>query len=477
MSKENDRLTHDEGSADRMMRGTLEGYRVEPDPGVWKAISRRLLWRELLRLDFRNLSPRLWAAGAAGVIIVSATLFFLPGTDDKIADTPAGEAGTAGNIRLVAGAGPASPSLQPVVSVPERTLAGAAGRLAGEPSGITARVTTAAPKVGPVRSSKTGPVAVSAVPASASRSLAARSIDPSPVQPPTDEVAPDPLARNTLETFSVSRMASRDAILSLPVVSADTLFTLKTPSGDVYRFAGKRPASQSFFSASLGLTPEAAFYRGDDAYTKTNFWLNGTVTWHISRFSLATGFGLGYTFDEGRYEVAYTSLDSVGYYQAVTSYTVGTGNEIVFHTKTVGVYDSLHHLGDSRTKDRYSYLQVPLLAGFRLVDAGKVSLAIQAGPAVSFLVGSRRSDPVIRYSNATITRIDDDTPARREVTWQIWSSAVVEYRVTRQVGIYLEPSFKYYLDTPAVNEGSGYKSPVAVGLGAGLRFTFGLKKD
>ena len=67
----------DEGGMDEFLRKTVEGHRVEPNPGLWKGISRTLLWRELLRFNFSNLSVKSRVAGVAGLIILAAALYFI----------------------------------------------------------------------------------------------------------------------------------------------------------------------------------------------------------------------------------------------------------------------------------------------------------------------------------------------------------------------------------------------------------------
>jgi hypothetical protein len=256
---------------------------------------------------------------------------------------------------------------------------------------------------------------------------------------------------------------------------SDTIITLINAT-DVVKFRKTSQVAGQFFSANLGIAPEMAFYTQPETYNRTNFWLNGGLTYHISRFSVGTGFGLGYVYDDGQYRTEYKSLDSVGYFTGVTSYTIGTNNEIIYNTKTINVYDSLEHQEDYRTKNRYAYLQVPLLFGYRLYESNRVSLSFQVGPAISVLLGSRKSEPVIEYQNVSLIRVDDNTPNRIETNWQIWANLYLEMRMNKQVSIYLEPSFKYYLNPMVTQENVVYKAPWTIGLGVGLQFNFGQKK-
>lgn len=255
---------------------------------------------------------------------------------------------------------------------------------------------------------------------------------------------------------------------------ADTIITITNANGTV-KFRKSVPGASRFFSANLGITPEIACYAEPVVYSKMNFWLDGRLTYHISRFSVATGFGLGYVFDEGAYRVEYKSLDSVGYFNSVTSYSVGNNNEIIYNTQSVSVYDSLQHLNDYRTKNRYSYLQVPLLVGYRFFESSRVSLTFQVGPAVSFLLATHKSDPVIEYSNATIIRVDNETPTRIQTNWQIWANLYFEMRINKIASIYLEPTFKYYLKPLVSQENVKYKAPWTIGMGVGLQLNFGQK--
>jgi hypothetical protein len=118
-----------------------------------------------------------------------------------------------------------------------------------------------------------------------------------------------------------------------------------------------------------------------------------------------------------------------------------------------------------------------MLFGYRLFESDRFSITMQAGPAVSVLLGSRKSDPEIEYSNARIIRIDEETPSRLKSNWQVWANLYFEMYVTQKISLYLEPSFKYYLSPTAEQENPGATPPWSVGLGVGLQFNFEHKKQ
>jgi hypothetical protein len=466
MSDRTDFKAFEETGADRALRETLAGHRVEPTPALWKGISRKLLWSELLRFNFTNLSPKYWAAGAIAVLMIAAGIytgsrFMAPepgfagnGGEKVLRDNPEsnrpGQTATVQAVGLVGGN-----EVHTVAAVSSPTYRASAQ----EPA---ASGTTAAPlrirRSTPVEDQDTGGFSVA---------------DVSAPEDTRQEVG-SATEVNFSGPVDISRLQPYEALLTGLAVHEDTIITITSANG-IYNIRKAGPASAPFFSASLGISPEISFYSSPDAYSKANFWLNGNIAYNFSRFSVVSGLGVGYVYDEGKYNVEYKSLDSVGYYTGVASYTVGANQEIIYNTKTISVYDSLYHLGDFRTKNRYTYIQIPLLFGYRFFETAGTSLSFRAGPAVSFLVATRKSDPVIEYENARIIRTDDNTPARVETNWQVWASLYFELRMNKQVSLYLEPSFKYYIKPMVEQENVSFKAPMTVGLGVGLQFNFGNK--
>ncbi len=476
----NDKLefkAFNEGGMDGLLRQTLEGHRIEPKPGLWKAISRKLLWREIVHLNFSNLSIRYWAAGAAGLLVIVAALYVsLPSSLPSVspATLPVPQAIPASEIKEAS---------------PDRHLVSSSG-----PVSVTSALHPYMPASGHNNDKNLHEAGVSISPDALTNSLPPlNSTQQRSVNSVTEHsmnissLSDNPFQENLVPamggSFGISPPVSHEGISRLlPIESpllwiepaGDTIITILTAEG-LLRYKKASPAAVQFFSVSLGVDPELAFYSEPDVYSKANFWINGRLTYHISRFSIATGLGLGYVFDEGKYRIDYQSRDSIGYFNNVISYTTGTNNEIIFTTETKNVYDSLLHVADDRTRNRYAYLQVPFLLGYRLFESNSVSFTFQAGPAVSFLIGTHESSPVINYPNARIIKVDDETPARRTTNWQIWANLNLEIRLTRKISFYLEPSFKYFMKPLVEQENVSMKAPWSIGLGIGLQFNFGKK--
>jgi hypothetical protein len=456
----------DDGGADQYMRETLAGHRVEPNPSLWKGISRKLLWKELIHFNFTNVTPKVWMAGSVGLLMVSTMLYF--GYPYVTTENPT----TASNGNITRNAFSAgSPLKKSPTGLPKNSnRKNIENSLVVHWSSQTPTLKTSTKKGFP-----SAQKLLASAPEIQEESNRTHLPGSATVYEESDNHHVNPSGDNGMATDEgIVRLSPFGPTLSAISPGNDTIVFISNVG--TMKFVKGQAGADRFLSAGLGITPEYTIYAEPDAYSAMNFWLNGAVTYHISRFTIASGFGFGYVYDEGKYRVEYKSQDSIGYFTGVTSYTVGVNNEIIYNTKTINVYDSLQHSADYRTKNRYSYLQIPLLLGYRIFESGRVSLSFQAGPAISILLGSRKSDPVIEYPNATIIRVDNDTPSRTQTNWQIWANLYLEMRMNKTVSIYLEPSFKYYLKPMVTQENVIYKAPWTIGLGVGLQFNFGHKK-
>ena len=460
----------DEGGMDEFLRKTVEGHRVEPKPGLWKGISRTLLWRELLRFNFSNISVKSRVAGVAGLMILATALYFIISGDSSTTTAPVPTPGFSGSGNSASR--PATVS----TSTPAAHVTRTAGNIvpvtaAANAAPHAAQKTATAPE--PARTPKLYANNATRVAADLKKSNRSSLPDVSAAENTAPTIAGGQLI--TPHRDGLSRIVPFEADL-LPVSpQADTIITIHTIYGTASYLKTKPDATQ-FFSMNFGVTPEVSFYSTPETYSKVNGWVNGMLTYHVSRYSVATGVGLGYVYDKSKYRVDYKSNDSIGYYTNVISYTVGTNNEIIYNTVSKSVYDSLLHQNDYRTINRYAYIQVPLLFGYRLYETGKVSFAFQAGPAVSFLVGTRKASAEIDYANARIIRVDDNTPARVHTNWQVWGDLLLEIRMNRKMSIYVEPSCKYFLNPVSEQENITFKAPWTVGLGVGIQFNFAPKR-
>ena len=104
----------------------------------------------------------------------------------------------------------------------------------------------------------------------------------------------------------------------------------------------------------------------------------------FNHFFMQSGVNLRFTHDKGNYAVDYNRY--LGTYEDVDYITFDTIDNVIiptYYTHTVEVWDTVNHYAISETKVNYTYLEIPLLFGYRYTF-GKFSLFAKAGPAASF---------------------------------------------------------------------------------------------
>ncbi len=435
---------------DDLFRKTLGDHTVEPSGNLWKGVSRRLLWKEISRFNFTNIPQGYWISGTAAIIMILGLLYFYSGSHQSTRVNPASEQVIAGKSHT--GNNPAtSPSVNPA----EKNI------VAPKQESVTPILHK------PGLPGKTQMIASASVPAPGPAPHRAET--PAPAEPVASLLNP-PAAS---ERWSLSML---DPIKAKGLTLADlydTIISFQTPQG-ILKIQKIKPMSVQSFSADFGVTPELIKYNTTHSYSEMNYWLNARISYHFSKFTVQTGIALGYVYDEGKYQTKYISKDSIGYFTSIISFYVNPDNqnEIIFNTKDVPVYDSLQHFSDDRTRNRYTYIELPLLFGYQLFESNKLSLDLMAGPAFTFLIGTRLAEPYIEYPNARIIRIDDNTAQRVKMNWKISLSLHLEYRVSKNLGCYLEPSYKYYFNAFTDKEQTS-SSPYSIGIGLGIRYHFG----
>jgi hypothetical protein len=444
----------DDHNLDGLFRESLNNHEVEPSSGVWKGISRRLMWKEIARFNLTNITRIGWIGGTSVAVVIGIATYFLIKTDAEPAPSGVHETTVV---------------LEPA---PVATVASPVARPSSAPAPVQPHVSGKQTPAGPAVATSSG----------------FSQAEETPVAPEASEPKPSTALVSTPSAVTLvtpgAGLTTTPGIRYLDVVQpppdltegvlADTLRLSVPGFGDRLILREKTPVP-NFFSAGLSVSPEVSFYRSSTADYQMNGWLNLEATYHISRFSIASGVSVGYVSDQGNYRIDYRSRDSVGYYESVTGFTVNPDNpqEIIYTTELMNVYDSLYHVADDRTQNRFTYIQIPLLFGYRFFETSRLGLTLQAGPAVSFLTGRREAEPYINYPHARIIRITDNTPARTPVSWQLWLSVRVDYQITKQLSLFAEPTYKYSFRVYEPNSEGKTTGANSIGLGIGIQYNFG----
>ncbi|NTV82717.1 MAG: PorT family protein [Bacteroidales bacterium] len=234
-------------------------------------------------------------------------------------------------------------------------------------------------------------------------------------------------------------------------------------------YAGPKLAE---WSVGLFFNPEVT--TSQDATIDNSITYNISVLPRVSfnRFFIQSGLNVRLANDKGNYTVDYNRF--LGSYEDVYLVTFdSTENGIIptYYTQTVDVFDTIDHYSVSETKVNYTYLEIPLLFGYRY-DFGKFSLFANAGPSAAFLAGKHVPVAENPEENAKIINVNYQVPLRSTINWQMMMGAGFDYKLADKLSFSLEPTFRFSLN-PEYNMPSGASVKTsAFGVRLGLNYNF-----
>lgn len=197
------------------------------------------------------------------------------------------------------------------------------------------------------------------------------------------------------------------------------------------------------------------------------------VRFNISDFSISSGIGYSRMEDIGSYRIDYKSLDSVGYFMDVVSFTVDPRypEDIVLLLRQEAIYDSVPHYTLTEKNNYYSYIDIPLWFGYTFLNKGRVTLSAHAGMKFSLLV--HKYEPTVDFTvtNGELIGIVSQVPARVNTTWRLSAGINFGYVLTDRLSLHLEPVFEQYI-SPVYTKQPGYepRKPAVTGVKAGILF-------
>jgi hypothetical protein len=192
----------------------------------------------------------------------------------------------------------------------------------------------------------------------------------------------------------------------------------------------------------------------------------------FNRFFMQSGINMRFTHDKGNYAVDYNRF--LGTYEQVDYITFdSTANGVIptYYTHTENVYDTVNHYSISETKANYTYLEIPLLFGYRY-SFGKFSIFAKAGPSASFLVIKDIPEAGAPEEGARIINVNYQVPVRNTVNWQVLMGAGFDYKLADKISFSLEPTFRFAIK-PEYSLPDGAKGNTSsFGIRAGLNYNF-----
>ncbi len=393
MIEERKTQTDTSDGLDALFRNSLENQQIEPSKAIWKGISRKLLRTELAHLNFINLPKTFWI-GTASVFIVG--LIFL------LTQIPNGKTTRNDHSPVIIKDIPQG-NLSVITSNTQLTRTDKKLN-----SGTTHSVIKALPKNSTVqptqlpsgvpflaRNNSTPIIKTNGTTNTATFSSGITSLTLSGKEVNSFEGHLVVSRVRNINSYELNYLPSLTITSLFPSTYEDTLLRIANFNGIINIPVSTKSEIPQFFTFNMGVSPELSVYRNNGKYSESNFWLNTGVTYHIGKFSVQTGVGLGYVFDQGDYRVNYKSKDSIGYFTSIISFIVTPGNKIIYTTKDIAVYDSVEHVADSRAISRYTYLQIPVLLGYELFETNRFIIGIKAGLPSHSILHQKKLHPLL----------------------------------------------------------------------------------
>lgn len=223
----------------------------------------------------------------------------------------------------------------------------------------------------------------------------------------------------------------------------------------------KRPHKWSFF---IGLSPEFITTSFDSVTILNSYSLNFEPVYHLNNHLFVRfGLGVSYARDRGFAKLDYISNQYMGSYNDVYNVTFDSVGDLVvptYYTKTVEVWDSIRHLVISEVTNLYVYAQIPVMIGYS--HQGKRSPLkwyIYGGPAFNIQVGKSIDEPHPYEKDVEIINLQNKLPERNTTYFQLWLGAGIEYKLSDQVSMAVEPGYRHYFNS--LYNKQGYNKPVS----------------
>ncbi len=222
----------------------------------------------------------------------------------------------------------------------------------------------------------------------------------------------------------------------------------------------------------LYFTPEVIFYPSDNNLTNRSYSLDLNVIYKFSNYLLQSGVGIMSSTDNGQSKVDFEEY--LGSYEDVYDITFDTTSGVpvpTYHTETVDVYDSIQHVTVTPTKNKYTYLQIPVLFGYGK-ELRRFSWFVKGGPSLSIMVNENKSSVNLDNDNNRVLNVDSKIPSRIKTNWQILLSAGVTYKLGNHVSIGVEPLVRFYMKSAYDQNTLKTKHPYSFGIRSGIIINF-----
>ncbi len=252
--------------------------------------------------------------------------------------------------------------------------------------------------------------------------------------------------------------------LKLPMV--ETLYPLQ--AGKDFKDIEKKSkkADQNRWAFGMEFSPEWTKLQ-ESGTTIQSYGIDFSVCKYFNNFYLASGVGLSYSTDNGKYQVDYKKSEYQGSYQYVDSVSFEVNNDNVtptYHTTRIDIYDTIDKVRISENQNKYLYINIPLYMGFEYSLGKRWQMDLYAGLRSGILVYKDIPNPKLEDN---VFLVKSTYNNRKDFYLQGQIGIGLHYQLHKHWYLGFSPNISYYFTSPIANE---TKKPYALGLRFGIRY-------
>lgn len=224
----------------------------------------------------------------------------------------------------------------------------------------------------------------------------------------------------------------------------------------------KKYGIESFFSTSAYVSTELMDYKINGKDQSMVYLAGITGDYNILDFIFQSGFEISVTEDRGAFDVKYLTRDSVGFYLN----PLPTGD-----TAVITVFDSVLHSENPLIGNRYTYLNIPISVGYRFYGANRIVGIAKGGMTISTLIDKFEPNLYYNKENAVIQSVENKTLSRYKSNFQIFLGIQFRYLYSEKIDIFVESSYRRFLQSVYDNKAIT-NQPYSVGIKGGVVIKF-----
>ena len=301
-----------------------------------------------------------------------------------------------------------------------------------------------------------------------------------PAAQPVQSVKPAPAVK-LVPTIRLRQEEEPEAVMPLseePVVEAAVEAAPAAVPAEAPASATAAPAAedQTLLNQLAFAEQQKASARSISLLASANMQGNtrGAVPGSIARMAQSSD-PMASIMEEGIYnespEVSFTLPFSIGVgvqYHILPRVAVGAGIRYTYLSRMfVGDYSGKGFAVRSKDIDNHQHwLGIPVNGYFSLVNQGRLRVHAFAGGAVEWLVDNEYT---VHQNSSDIHYHDQGHP----VQWSAGAGLGAELKLSPLVGIFLDPSIRYYFHTSDIPRSLRTIQPLRFDIEAGVRFSFG----